>query len=162
MKTPYDRIIQEISVSFSLDPSLVQAFVCQESGGDPCAVRFEKGYYGNSVVRREAAEFSKKNGGIPTFDTELVCRSLSWGLGQIMGQVARESGLTDKFLSVLTNIENNIKWICILLLRRQGMARIKNLDHLIISWNQGPGCSAPSGNEPYLVSVKKFMRESPY
>ncbi|HEY6442754.1 MAG TPA: hypothetical protein VIY66_05375, partial [Candidatus Acidoferrales bacterium] len=35
--------------------------------------------------------------------TEEIARSISWGLMQVMGQVAREHGFTGKFLSALCN-----------------------------------------------------------
>jgi len=72
-----------------LDAALVCAVIEQESSWDPHAIRYEPGFRSRYVAS------------LALPPTEEVARSISWGLMQAMGQVAREHGFTDKFLSAL-------------------------------------------------------------
>lgn len=163
MKTIHDDLIVGITQDYPLlTPALVQALVCQESGGNAEACRFEQRYFENIHVIEQAQRWSARNNGIPTVTTERVMRSMSYGLGQIMGQVARENAYTDRFLSSLIYPERNLNLMCRLLTERFTRHRLLTIDHVILSWNKGPGCRAPNGKEPYLVSVKRFMTEGPF
>ena len=73
----------------SLDPALICAIVEQESAWDPHAIRYEPAFRSRYVAPL----------GLPP--TEEVARSISWGLMQVMGQVAREHGFTSKSLAAL-------------------------------------------------------------
>jgi len=73
----------------ALDPALVCAVVEQESAWDAHAIRYEPAFRTRYVAPL----------GLPP--TEEVARSISWGLMQVMGQVAREHGFQGKFLSAL-------------------------------------------------------------
>ena len=72
-----------------LDPPLVCAVIEQESAWNPYAIRYEPAFRARYVAPQ----------GLPP--TEEIARSISWGLMQVMGQVAREHGFTAKFLSAL-------------------------------------------------------------
>ena len=82
-------LARTIAVQHSLDPALVCAVVEQESSWDAHAIRYEPAFRTRYVAPL----------GLPP--TEEVARSISWGLMQIMGQVAREHTFTGKFLSAL-------------------------------------------------------------
>ena len=69
--------------------ALVCAVVEQESAWDAHAIRYEPAFRTRYVAPL----------GLPP--TEEVARSISWGLMQVMGQVAREHGFSGKFLSAL-------------------------------------------------------------
>jgi hypothetical protein len=73
----------------ALDPALVCAVIEQESAWDPHAIRYEPGFRTRYVAPQ----------GLPP--TEEIARSISWGLMQVMGQLAREHGFHGKFLSAL-------------------------------------------------------------
>jgi len=73
----------------SLDPALICAIVEQESAWDPHAIRYEPAFRTRYVAPLGLAP------------TEEVARSMSWGLMQVMGQVAREHGFTAKSLAAL-------------------------------------------------------------
>jgi soluble lytic murein transglycosylase-like protein len=77
------------AAAHELDPALVCAIVEQESAWDAHAIRYEPGFRTRYVAPL----------GLPP--TEEVARSISWGLMQVMGQVAREHGFGGKFLSAL-------------------------------------------------------------
>jgi soluble lytic murein transglycosylase-like protein len=72
------------ALAHSLDPALVCAVVEQESAWNPWAIRYEPGF----LARYVAPLFTA--GKISA--TEAYARSFSWGLMQVMGQVAREHG----------------------------------------------------------------------
>jgi soluble lytic murein transglycosylase-like protein len=73
----------------SLSPALICAIVEQESAWDPHAIRYEPAFRTRYVAPL----------GLPP--TEEVARSISWGLMQVMGQVAREHSFTAKSLAAL-------------------------------------------------------------
>lgn len=73
----------------ALHPALICAVVEQESAWNSFAMRYEPAFRARYVAPL----------GLPI--TEEVARSISWGLMQVMGQVARENGFDGKFLSAL-------------------------------------------------------------
>jgi soluble lytic murein transglycosylase-like protein len=82
--------------------------IAQESGGNPFAVRYEPAFYKKYV---ESVTPANIIGYLPkscSFVTEKNARATSWGLMQIMGQVARERGFKGEFLSELTDPINNL------------------------------------------------------
>jgi len=82
-------LARDAATKHSLDPALVCAVVEQESAWDAHAIRYEPAFRTRYVTPL----------GLPP--TEEIARSISWGLMQVMGQVAREHGFAAKFLSAL-------------------------------------------------------------
>lgn len=82
-------LARSIAQRHSLDPALVCAVVEQESAWETHAIRYEPFFRTRYVAPLH----------LPP--TEEVARSISWGLMQVMGQVAREQGFAGKFLSEL-------------------------------------------------------------
>lgn len=161
MKTKHDEMIKTISLNQEINPKLVQAIVCKESGGDSNAVRFEIGYFDNGVVKSEALTWEKSHKGMPSYQTERAMRATSFGLLQIMGQLAREQGYKGDFLTYLLDPRENILFGITIM--KKWLVRLKgNVDHLILAWNRGPGTPAPKGDEQYLVKVQEFIKNSPY
>jgi soluble lytic murein transglycosylase-like protein len=65
-----------------LDAALVCAICEQESAWNPWAIRYEPAFYSHYIVPQlSAGQIS---------NTEAQARAFSWGLMQVMGQVARE------------------------------------------------------------------------
>jgi len=73
----------------ALDPALVCAVVEQESSWDAHAIRYEPAFRMRYVTS------------LALPPTEEIARSISWGLMQVMGQVAREHSFNGQFLSAL-------------------------------------------------------------
>jgi soluble lytic murein transglycosylase-like protein len=93
---PTDELIalaRAAAAKHSLDAALVCAIVEQESAWDTHAIRYEPAFRTRYVAPL----------GLPP--TEEIARSISWGLMQVMGQVAREHGFDRKFLSALCEPE---------------------------------------------------------
>jgi soluble lytic murein transglycosylase-like protein len=108
----------------ALDPALVCAVVEQESAWDAHAIRYEPGFRTRYVAPL----------GLPP--TEEVARSISWGLMQVMGQVAREHGFSGKFLSALCDPAAGLDIGCAVLATKLSAAG-GNLARSLELWNGG-------------------------
>lgn len=86
-------LAQRTAERHELWPELVCAIVEQESAWNPWALRYEPAFYDKyvapQIARGEIADV-----------TESRARAFSWGLMQVMGQVAREHGFTGALASL--------------------------------------------------------------
>jgi hypothetical protein len=163
MHTPYDERIRTHALAAGLDPVLVQALVVTESKGQPYAHRVEPSYLANRLVQQQAEAWSRKWHGTPTSYTERTDRASSWGLGQLLGQTAREHGFAAQYLPELAEVEVNLAWVCRVLAAWQ--RRAQSPHHLLAMWNGGPGTPYPQMRDDvrgYVAKVGDFMAESPY
>ena len=104
MNSEWIALARAEAARHSLDPALVCAVIEQESSWDPHAIRYEPAFRMRYVAPLH----------LPL--TEEIARSISWGLMQVMGQVAREHGFSEKFLSALCDpaagIEIGVTVLC--------------------------------------------------
>jgi soluble lytic murein transglycosylase-like protein len=112
----------------SLDPALVCAVVEQESGWNTWAMRYEPAFFTKYVAPLYT------NNKITA--TEAWARGFSWGLMQVMGQVARESGFDASFLSALCDPENGLAIGCKVLRKKLEAVR-GDIPQALQSWNGG-------------------------
>lgn len=96
-------LARDAAVRHGIDAALVCAVIEQESEWDTNAMRYEGAFRARYVAPL----------GLPP--TEEIARSISWGLMQVMGQVARERGFVGKFLSELCTAENGADFGCAVL-----------------------------------------------
>lgn len=136
-----------MNVSFPL----AQAIIRQESAWDPYAIRYEPEY--NYLFTPE--KFKKTS-----FETEIVAQKISWGLGQLMGALLREQGLTG-FLSEALDPTVNITHLC---KRIKTLEKISsNQNDIIAMYNGGPGAILRKDsfgkyrNQAYVDSVNGFF-----
>src|SRR5208282_5595831 len=99
-------LARAVAANHKLDPALVCAVADQESSWNPYAIRYEPAFRSRYVAPL----------GLPP--TEEVARSVSWGLMQVMGQVAREHGFSGKFLTALCEPEAGLEIGCAVLAAR--------------------------------------------
>jgi len=129
------------AAQYELDPALVCAVCEQESGWNPWASRFEPGFQSKYVhplvARREIKSFGA------SLATEIVQRSCSFGLMQIMGQVARELECTAAFLTELCNPEVGLEYGCIQLKRKLEAAN-QNVQTALLRYNGGGDPAYPA------------------
>jgi soluble lytic murein transglycosylase-like protein len=97
-----------------LPPQIVLAVCSVESAWNPWAVRYEPGF-----------ERRYLQGGVERFrpcsvDTERTMRATSWGLMQVLGQVARELGCREPYLSALCDPVLAVEYGCLALSRLKG------------------------------------------
>jgi soluble lytic murein transglycosylase-like protein len=94
-------LARSIAAQHGLEDVLVCAVIEQESNWNPWAVRYEEGFYVKYVLPIKGLS-----------DTEARTRSMSWGPMQILGQVARERGFANTYLSGLCDPATGIDWGC--------------------------------------------------
>ena len=82
----YWPLIEEQALAHGLRPALLAGLVCQESAGNPYAMRHEPRF------RWISEDYGARRPAGMSLATELNGRMTSWGLCQLMGQVARERG----------------------------------------------------------------------
>jgi soluble lytic murein transglycosylase-like protein len=126
-------LARTIASAHGLDPALVCAVVEQESAWDAYAIRYEPGFRARYVAPLD----------LPP--TEEIARSISWGLLQVMGQVAREHGFQRPFLSALCDPSAGLTFGCIVLAAKLA-AGSDNVARGLARWNGG-------GNPEYASQV---------
>src|SRR5260370_1866702 len=97
-------LARKAAAAQSLDPALVCAVVEQESAWNPWAMRYEPAFFSKYVA------FLYTNNKVSA--TEAYARGFSWGLMQVMGQVARETGFDALFLSAFCDPEQGLAVVC--------------------------------------------------
>jgi len=96
----------------------------QESAWDAHAIRYEPSFRARYVAPL----------GLPP--TEEVALSISWGLMQVMGQLAREHGFDGKFLSALCDPVTGLELGCAVLAAKLSAAET-NVQRGLDLWNGG-------------------------
>ena len=122
------QLARKIAGEHSLDPALVCAVIEQESAWNPWAVRYEPGFLSRYVAPLYTA------GKLSA--TEAYTRSMSWGLMQVMGQVAREFGFKEASLSELCDPAVGIEFGCRVLRARLAKAK-GDVPAALLAWNGG-------------------------
>ena len=98
---------KSLAEQVGLDPVFVLAIIHVESGGNRWACRFEPGFLAKYLEGKSVTRF-----GAASADTERTMRATSYGLMQVMGQVAREHGCKEPFLTTLCDTELGISYGC--------------------------------------------------
>jgi hypothetical protein len=80
-------IARDAAARHGLFPKLLCGLVERESTWDPWKIRYEHGFYSRYVQKQI-------DSGALIDMTEARARAFSWGLGQVMGEEARERGYT--------------------------------------------------------------------
>ncbi|HKQ87273.1 MAG TPA: lytic transglycosylase domain-containing protein [Candidatus Acidoferrales bacterium] len=132
--TPLPELIglaQTTAARFNLNPALVCAVIEEESSWDTYAIRYEP------LFRRRYVRPLK----LPS--TEEVARSTSWGLMQVMGQVAREHGFKGRFLSEICSPAVGVEVGCIVFAKKMADAG-GDAARTLLLWNGGDNPEYPS------------------
>jgi len=137
-------IAHSVATCHALDPSLICAIIEQESNWNPHAIRYEPAFFAKYV-----APLFTNNKIEPATNTEAYSRAFSWGLMQVMGQSARETGFTGQFLSELCDPANGIEAGCTLFAHKLAIAR-GNISQALQFWNGG-------ANPNYATEVQSRM-----
>ncbi len=125
------KLAKQTAVAYALDPALVCSVVEQESNWSPFAIRYEPAFYSKYVEPITGLT-----------DTELRGRAFSWGLMQVMGQVARENGFKAKFLSELCDPYAGLDIGCKVLAGKMKRAA-GEINQGLLFWNGGSNLSYP-------------------
>jgi soluble lytic murein transglycosylase-like protein len=98
----YSQSIFDEAELFGVSPEIVAAVVLVESSGNSAAFRYEPGFYRRYIEGKSRHQLgghwpSYEESGI-TEEQERTLRACSFGLMQVMGQVARELGFSGENL----------------------------------------------------------------
>jgi soluble lytic murein transglycosylase-like protein len=129
------ELARHIAVAHDLEPALVCAVIEQESAWNPWAVRYEPAFLSRYVAPLYTA------GKLSA--TEAYTRAMSWGLMQVMGQVAREFGFAADSLPKLCDPATGLELGCRILAKR--MARTRgDVPAALLAWNGGANPDYPA------------------
>jgi soluble lytic murein transglycosylase-like protein len=156
--SPHSALIKDAAARYTLPENLIAAIIHVESAGNPLAIRYEPDFFTTYIVpcRVKVIPPCSKT-------TEQRARAMSWGLMQIMGQVARERGFIGPFLSELCLPEIGIEYGCRQL---RHLADWHQAEHgwpgVIAAYNAGSPRIAAAGNfvnQDYVNHVQTEMGE---
>lgn len=124
-----------------------------ESRFDPWAVRYEPHY--RWLYKPD--EFAKRHA--VSKATEVTLQKTSFGLGQVMGAVAREYGFDQPYLTALCEPATNLHYVGRHL--NKWLARYGTIEKALAAYNGGPGAVRESGlvNERYVNEVMSAAEE---
>ncbi len=131
------QLAERAASAEGLDAALVCAVVEQESNWNTWAIRYEPLFFAKYV----APLYTNNKVGA----TEAYARGISWGLMQVMGQVAREVGVNAPFLSMLCDPAAGLAAGC-KVLRRKLDSCAGDTHRGLLAWNGG-------GNPDYADEV---------
>lgn len=120
----HESAIRDAAHRHGVDPALLRAICTVESGGDTHAIRYEPGFF-----RRYVEPLALND------PTEARARAFSWGLMQVMGQVARERGFDGRYLSALCEPETGLHYGAMHL--RRFFDRYGDEDRAVAAYNAG-------------------------
>jgi soluble lytic murein transglycosylase-like protein len=135
-------------------PELVCAIVEQESAWNPWALRYEPAFYekyiATSLTARRPDRQASRLGAltspeVPDDPTEARARAFSWGLMQVMGQVAREHGFAEASLASLCDPAMGLDVGCRVFAAKLAAAE-GNVSRALLLWNG-------AGNRDYPAAV---------
>lgn len=149
-----DDLIETSAKRFQVDPLWIRSIIQQESQGNTYALRYEPKYpylFQPKVFAQHA---------LISQATEETSQRFSWGLGQIMGALAREQGHTG-FMGELFIPETNLKHLCIRINDLKIISREK--DDIFSMYNGGPGAlkrkvNGAYPNQAYVDSVNRYLQ----
>ncbi len=146
------KTIEIKAAEFGIDPDLVEALAATESSFNPKATRYEPNFYKTYIL-----PMLHQNAITPD---EAIGRATSWGLIQIMGQVAREKRFMGNFEELLEPA-TGLHW---------GLKHLKHfidkyselgLDYAIASYNAGSPriINGKFVNNVYVEKVHKYLKQ---
>ncbi len=138
-------LAREIAAAHKLDPTLVCAVIEQESGWKPWAIRYEPAFFAKYVAPLYT------NNKISA--SEAYARGFSWGLMQVMGQVARENGFAADYLSALCDPRQGIALGCLVLQKKLAAAN-GDVERGLLAWNGGANPAYPAA---VLARQEKYL-----
>ncbi len=128
---------------YALDPALICAIVEQESNWNPWAIRYEPAFYVHYVMPQRGLSA-----------TEAYARAFSWGLMQIMGEVAREEGFHGDLPS-LCDPATGLDAGCNHFKRKMTLAD-NDVTKALLLWNGGANTQYPT---QVLARVGKYRTQ---
>lgn len=148
-------LVSRAADRYKLPAALIRAIIRVESAGNPLAVRAEPAFL-NRYIRPSVTTYGASQ------ETERWLRACSFGLMQVMGQVARELGCTEPYLTALCDPETGIDYGCRLLAKlRDRYVATRGWDAVIAAYNAGSPRIEDDRyvNQGYVDKVLKYWRQ---
>lgn len=147
-------VVTPIASEYGIDSNWILALIQKESGGNQYEIRYEPHYRYLRTPEKFAKDLHI------TLETEIEAQKISWGLGQIMGAVARAQGHSG-LMAELIQPELNVKHMCILI------SHLKKVSHdpndVFSSYNAGlKALEKPQGrypNQAYVDQVNQILKQ---
>ncbi len=138
-------LARQTAAAHQLYPELVCAICEQESGWIPWAIRYEHAFFQKYILPQWV------NSKLPTI-TEAQARAFSWGLMQVMGQVAREHAFQGASLAELCDPAVGLELGCRVLAAKLAAAD-GNVTKALLLWNGGGNADYP---QQVLARAEKY------
>jgi hypothetical protein len=106
----YSELFQDAEKRYSLPAGVLAAMAWKESSGIPWAARYEPEFFARYIANRPAKDLRGLWPRLVSGNTERNSRATSYGLLQVMGQVAREYGFAGIFLTQLCDPATGIEF----------------------------------------------------
>lgn len=133
------------AVTHEIEPELVCAVVEQESGWETYATRYEPAFFTRYIAPLLTS-------GVVLNPTEGYARATSWGLMQVLGQVAREHGFLDRVMGRLCDPPIGLDIGCRVLSHKITVAE-GNVSKALLLWNGGGNPAYP---DQVLARVARY------
>jgi soluble lytic murein transglycosylase-like protein len=133
-------LAHDAALAHALWPELVCAVIEQESSWDRWATRYEPAFYTRYIEPQMARPDAQRAATLS--DTEARMRAFSWGLMQVMGQVAREHGFAGNSLAELCDPATGLDVGCRVLAAKLAAAE-GNVVRALLLWNGGANRDYP-------------------
>lgn len=147
--------LSQVADKYGLDHNLVLAIISHETNGNPFKTRYEPAWK-YLYFPRECADKL-----LISVETETVMQSMSWGLMQVMGSVAREKGFSSD-LPKLTDPQLGLEYGCMHLKHKLEVYGGNETD-AISSYNAGKVIKTDGGlylnQVTYVDPVCAILRE---
>lgn len=136
----YAKIAHARAAAHTVPEDLVLGVICQESHGNPYAIRVERGFwrrYGKRMIAMARRTVSRHDDRWMRYPD---LAATSYGLMQIMYQTALETGNTFVYPTELCDPERNIEIGCLILarcLRRAGRDEATMIRKALLFYNGG-------------------------
>jgi soluble lytic murein transglycosylase-like protein len=142
MRPPPDllALAHDAAQAHALWPELICAVIEQESSWDRWAARYEPAFYARYIEPQMARPDAARPAHLS--DTEARMRAFSWGLMQVMGQVAREHGFSGDSLAELCDPATGLDVGCRVLASKLAAAEGNTVRALLL-WNGGANPDYP-------------------
>jgi len=116
------ELINRYCIQYKLRPDIVGGLIMQESSAMPLATRFEPGFKRKYLDGKRLGYFIPDSTRVP-LEYEVLQRATSFGLCQIIGEVARQYGIRSTWLTIIYEPSVNIELCCRILSRNLGDMR---------------------------------------
>ncbi|RMD52241.1 lytic transglycosylase domain-containing protein [Candidatus Parcubacteria bacterium] len=153
----YDYVLF-YAAKYNLREDIIRAIVWKESSGNTFAIRYEPMFFTRYIASKSKQALGGHWPREITERTERVCRAMSWGAMQVMGQTAREIGFTG-LLPELCLPEIGVKYGCKYLKslfdKADAETLIDKYKLAVAKYNGGPN----NPNFDYAASIFKYIEE---